>query len=143
MCWRISQMPLHKTTAIATAALAHCEWPGILSQRMIEDTVGKIEAQVRQSESISNERKGELLKLLATLKSEVSNLSKTHGEQAESIAGFTAVSAHEATRAQQNPELLQLSLKGMSSSVDGFEKSHPQLVQIVNAISQMLSNLGI
>ena len=110
---------------------------------MIEDTVGKIEAQIQQSDSISNERKGELLKLLATLKSEVSNLSKTHGDQAESIAGFTAVSAHEATRAHQNPELLELSLKGMSSSVDGFEKSHPQLVQIVNAISQMLSNLGI
>lgn len=110
---------------------------------MIEDTVSKIEAKIRSSESIKDEKKGELLQLLGTLKSEVATLSKTHGEQAESIAGFTEISTHEATRTEQNPELLELSLKGLSSSVEGFEKSHPQLVQIVNAISNMLSNLGI
>jgi Mg2+ and Co2+ transporter CorA len=110
---------------------------------MIEDTVGKIEAKIRGSESISEERKRELLQLLGTLKSEVGELSKTHGEQAESIAGFTEMSAHEATRTEQSPQLLELSLKGLSSSVEGFEKSHPRLVQIVNNISQMLSNLGI
>ena len=110
---------------------------------MIEDTVSKIEAKIQGADSIKNERKRELLQLLGTLKSEISNLSKTHGEQAQSIAGFTEMSAHEATRSQQNPELLNLSLKGLSSSVEGFEKSHPRLVQIVNAISNTLSNLGI
>ncbi len=110
---------------------------------MIEDTVGKIEDKIRGADAITEERKRELLQLLGTLKTEVSNLSKTHGEQAQSIAGFTELSAHEATRLEQNPELLQLSLKGLSSSVEGFEKSHPQLVQIVNTISHTLSNLGI
>ena len=110
---------------------------------MIEDTVSKIEAKIRGSGSMSEDRKRELIQLLETLRSEVSTLSETHGEQAQSIAGFTEVSAHEATRSQQNPELLNLSLKGLSSSVEGFEKSHPRLVQIVNAISQTLSNLGI
>src|ERR1051325_4073600 len=110
---------------------------------MIEDTVSNIEAKIQASDSIKEERKRELLQLLGTLKSEIAALSKTHGEQAQSIAGFTEVSTHEATRAKQNPELLNLSLKGLSSSVDGFEKSHPQLVQIVNAISNMLSSLGI
>ena len=89
------------------------------------------------------ERRAELLNLLATLKSEVAELSKTHSDQAQSIAGFTNISAHEATRAEQNPELLNLSLKGLTSSVEGFESSHPQLVRIVNSISQTLSNLGI
>jgi hypothetical protein len=110
---------------------------------MIEDTISKIEAKIQGSESIRTERKSELLNLLGTLKSEISTLSQTDGEQAESIAGFTERSAHEAIRANQNPELLDLSLKGMSSSVGGFEKSHPQLVQIVNSISHTLSNLGI
>lgn len=110
---------------------------------MIEDTVNNIEARIRASDSIKEDRKRELLQLLETLKSEISGLSRTHGEQAESIAGFTGLSAHEATRAKQNPELLKLSLKGLSSSVDGFERSHPQLVQVVNSISNMLSNLGI
>jgi len=110
---------------------------------MIENTIGKIEERIRSADSITEERKRELLQLLGTLKSEMSKLSTTHDEDAQSIAGFTELSAHEATRSQQNPELLNLSLKGLSSSVEGFEKSHPQLVQIVNAISQMLSNLGI
>jgi hypothetical protein len=110
---------------------------------MIEHTIGKIEARIQGAEAIKEERRQELLQLLSTLKSEVADLSKTHGDEATSIAGFTQVSAHEATRAEPNPELLQLSLEGLGSSVRGFEESHPRLVQIVNSISSTLSNLGI
>jgi hypothetical protein len=110
---------------------------------MIEDTLGNIEAKIKAADSIKEDRKRELLQLVAKLKSEIGELSKTDQERAQSIAGFTEISAHEATRSEQNPELLKLSLKGLSSSVGGFEKSHPQLVQIVNTISNMLSNLGI
>jgi len=92
--------------------------------------------------AVSKERKRELLQLLGTLKSEVGKLAKTHDEQAESIAGFARLSAHEATRTNQNPQSLEHSVQGLRSSVDGFEKSHPKLVQIVNAISNILSNLG-
>ena len=110
---------------------------------MIEDTIEKIEARIESAESIKEERRRELLELLRTLKSEVARLSKTNEEQAHSIAGFTELSAHEATRSEQNPQLLKLSLDGLSSSVEGFEESHPRLVQIVNAISNTLANLGI
>ncbi len=110
---------------------------------MIEDTIGKIESKIQSADAIKDERRSELLELLGTLKSEVANLSRTHGEHAQSIAAFTELSTHEATRAEQNPQLLKLSLQGMSSSVKGFEQSHPRLVQIVNAISNTLSNLGI
>jgi Mg2+ and Co2+ transporter CorA len=110
---------------------------------MIEDTVSKIEAKIQGADAINDDRRRELLQLLGTLKSEIAGLSQTHGEQAQSIAGFTELSTHEATRSEQNPELLKLSLEGLSSSVEGFEKSHPRLVQIVNAISNTLSNLGI
>lgn len=110
---------------------------------MINDTIGKIEDRIRNAEAVRDERKRELLQLLATLKDEVRELSKTHREQAESIAGFTQVSTHEATRAAQNRQLLDLSLDGLRSSVEELEKSHPRLVQIVNNISSTLSNLGI
>jgi len=110
---------------------------------MIEHTIGKIEDRIRGAETINEERRRELLQLLGTLKSEVAELSKTHEEQAQSIAGFTELSTHEATRTEQNPELLKLSLQGMGSSVRGFEESHPHLVQIVNDISSTLANLGI
>ena len=110
---------------------------------MIEKTIGEIEAKIRGADSVSEGRKRELLQMLGTLKSEVGALEKTHDEQAKSIAGFAQLSTHEATRTEQNPELRDLSLQGLRSSVDGFEKSHPKLVQIVNAISNTLSNLGI
>jgi uncharacterized protein YukE len=110
---------------------------------MIEDTLKKIEARIQAVDTIQGDRKGELLQLLNTLQSEVAELSKTHGEHAESIASFAEISAREATRAQQDPHLLELSLAGFSSSVEGFEQSHPRLVQIVNAISNALANLGI
>lgn len=110
---------------------------------MIEDTIQKIEAQLQSAEAIPAERRQELLELVAKLKSEVSTLSQTHGDEAQSIAGFTQVSAHEATRETRHPELLDLSLQGLRSSVEGFEKTHPKLVQIVNSISNTLSNLGI
>lgn len=110
---------------------------------MTEDTLEKIEAQIRASESLSEERRQELLGLLGTLRSEIFEFSRTHNEEAKSITGFTEASAHEATRTERNPELLQLSLKNLKSSVEGFERTHPQLVQIVNSISNTLSNLGI
>ena len=110
---------------------------------MIQDTIEQIEARLRDSGSLSAENRAELQSLLAKLKSEVAGLSETHREQAESIAGFAAVSAHEATREERNPQLLRHALDGLSSSVAGFEESHPRLVKVVNSICITLSNLGI
>lgn len=110
---------------------------------MIEDTIAKIEQQLNASQTIKPERREEVLKLLEKLKTEVSTIAGTHVEQAASIAKFTEVSAHEATRSTQDQQLLDLSLEGLRSSARGFEESHPKLVQIVNAISNTLSNLGI
>ena len=110
---------------------------------MIEDTISQIESRIQTSDALNEERRQELLGLVRTLKNEVTRLSETHHEQAQSIAGFTEVSTHEATRTEQNPQLLKYSLAGLNSSVEGFEKSHPTLVQIVGAISNTLSNLGI
>ena len=110
---------------------------------MIEKTISEIEAKVCTAESVGDEHKRELLELLGKLKSEVGTLSKTHSEQADSIANFAKLSAHEATRTEPNPQLRELSNQGLVSSVAGFEQSHPKLVQIVNNISKTLSDLGI
>lgn len=110
---------------------------------MIKETISKIEERIRVAGKIGGEQKAELLKLLAELKSEVTNLASTHEDDAHSIAGFTDVSTHEATRGKRKPELMERSLQGLAASVRGFEESHPQLVRLVNSISTTLSNLGI
>jgi len=114
-----------------------------MGMTMIDDTLAKLEARLKSAETIPDDKRRELQQLVGTLKAEIARLSKTHAEQAESIAGFTEISTHEATRQQQNPALLKQSLDGLATSVEEFETSHPKLVQIVNAISNTLSNLGI
>jgi len=110
---------------------------------MIQETIAKIEAKIKKVGTIKGENKAELLNLLAELKTEITKLAQTHSEDAMSITGFTDVSTHEATRQEKNPQLLELSLEGLSSSVKGFEATHPRLVEIVNSISLMLSNSGV
>ena len=110
---------------------------------MIQDTIAKIEERLRHAASLTPDQRADMLRLLATLKAEVDGLSTTEPDRAQSIAGFTAVSAHEATRDAKNQELVDLSLKGLERSVVGFEASHPKLVQVVNSICTTLSNLGI
>jgi len=110
---------------------------------MISETIRKIEARLRDADSITPAQREDLLKLLGTLQAEVATLSETHEEEARSIEGFTFVSTHEATRGGKNPALMAHSITGLSASVQGFEKSHPKLVQVVNSICTTLSNLGI
>jgi phage I-like protein len=110
---------------------------------MIQDTLNKIETQIESAGAITPENKAELRELLATLKSEVGQLSQTHTEQAQTITGFAQVSTHEATRGEKNPQLLKLSLDGLAASVNGFEQTHPRLVEIVNRICTTLASLGV
>lgn len=110
---------------------------------MIQDTISRIEGKLKKTPLIHGENKDELLKLVDELRREVTDLSKTHPEQAESIAGFADISAHEAVRDVRNPHLSKLSTEGLLASVREFEQSHPRLVSIVNIISNTLSNMGI
>jgi len=110
---------------------------------MLDDTLSKLETQIQNAGAMRDENRAELLQLLKQLKAEVSTLSKTHEEQAQSITGFTEISTHEAMRESKNPAALKHSVAGLSSSVDELEKTHPQLVAVVNRIATTLSNMGI
>jgi Domain of unknown function (DUF4404) len=110
---------------------------------MIQKTIENIETKIRESKTVNEKSRTELLRLLVKLKTEIGELSKTHPEQAESITSFAQASAHEATRKEKNPDLLKLSLDGLSESVKEIESSHPNLLQLVNKVSQALANMGI
>ncbi len=110
---------------------------------MMQETISKIEERLRQTSALKDENREELLKLLGELKSQITDLSETHQEQAESIAGFAEISAREATRTAQNPALLKHSLQGLRKSVSEVEESHPKLVAVVNRLAGMLANMGI
>jgi hypothetical protein len=109
----------------------------------LKEAITQVEARIEKTECLDDAKRKALLDLLSTLNTEVSELSKTHAEHSQSITGFAEVSIHEALREEKNPKLLKLSLQGLSTSVEGFENSHPKLVNAVNSICHTLSNIGI
>jgi len=110
---------------------------------MIQDRLDKLEERLKQSREVKESDKAELLTIVTDLRTEIAELSRTHHEQAESIVGFAELSAHEATRKSKSPALFDLSIEGLTSSVQEFEISHPRLSGIINRLATMLSNLGI
>ncbi|MGH8022459.1 MAG: DUF4404 family protein [Limisphaerales bacterium] len=87
---------------------------------MVEKLVSEIEAKIR-SEIMSDSAKNELLQSLAKLKTEIAIMENDR----------------EKLRALKTP------VNDLRSSVEGFEKSHPKLIQAVNSLSSMLSNWGV
>jgi hypothetical protein len=110
---------------------------------MLDETLAKLETNIRASEAIQADKKTELLHLLATLKSEIATLEHTHAEHAESVVGLAERSMREAIRQPKDSQLAASALQELSESVAELEVSHPQLVNVVNAISVLLSNIGI
>ncbi|MBI5243622.1 MAG: DUF4404 family protein [Elusimicrobia bacterium] len=110
---------------------------------MLEDTLKKMEDAVKKLGSLKGKERAEMLSLLSSLKAEVERLSKTHGEQAHSIASLADMAAHEATRRDKSPDLLRHSQEGLALSARGFEASHPQLVDAINELCTMLARIGI
>jgi hypothetical protein len=110
---------------------------------MLQHTLETIENKIKDAPNIPEENKAEYLELLRVLNNEITALDKSQKEKAQSIKGFTKVSAHEITREKIDPGLIKISIEGLSSSVKEFEASHPRLVQTVNAICDFLSKIGI
>jgi hypothetical protein len=110
---------------------------------MIEDRIQKIEARLKDSANIPEAARADLLKLVAALKDEVGALTKSHEEDARSIAKFMDASAHEVTRAEKKPKLIEAALNGLTASAESFEASHPKLAGVVNQIAVALSNMGL
>ena len=110
---------------------------------MIWETIDQIEAAIQNAKSLDDTQKKELVDLVDTLNTEVLQSSKTQPEHTQSITDLTEMSVHEAIRKEKNAQLLKLSLQRLSTSVEGFEGSHPKLVGIVNSLCLALSNVGV
>jgi len=110
---------------------------------MLEQTLTELESNIRQSETLAVEKKAELLRLLATLKADIAALEQTHATHAVSVVEYTAQLTLEAIRQTRDPQLVASANQGLSTVVAELEAAHPQLVQTVNAISVLLSSIGI
>ena len=109
---------------------------------MVDETIARLQAELEGAE-VGAEKRAELLRLLATLRTEVDQIARTDADQARSIAAFAHLSAQEATRPRPRRELLEVSLTGLRKSVQEFERTHPSLVEVVGSLATSLSNLGV
>jgi hypothetical protein len=89
------------------------------------------------------EKRQELLGLLSDLERELAPIVEEESEDADSIAGFTKMAAHESLKKEKNPELMDASQKGMMGSIRKFEVTKPELVRIINRMSNVLSGFGV
>jgi len=110
---------------------------------MIRDTIDRLEARLADADGMDSEKRRELLTMLDALREEVDALAESDRDRARSIAAFAEASTNEATRRDGDPELFELSVKGLTKSVDKLEASHPKLTQAVGKFCELLSNLGI
>ena len=108
---------------------------------MSDEHLHRAESAVKRAENISADKKVELLGLLSRLKSAIGLVSKTHAEDAQSVARLAEVSAREATR--KRPKQLEKALHELKQSVEKFEASHPDLVITVNEFATLLAEMGI
>jgi prefoldin subunit 5 len=110
---------------------------------MLKHTLDQLEKKIKESRNIPEDKKQEYYELLSRLNNEINGLAQTDLQKAESIKKFTKASAHEATRDELDPNLIEASIQGLRQSVREFRTSHPRLVDTVNEISVFLSKLGI
>ena len=99
---------------------------------MIEDTIRQIEERLHSSENIAPATRTELLAMLANLRAEAKSLPAGTATKPTSRSGETP-----------NAESMEDSVEQLRRSVEEFEGSHPQVVQLVNHLANTLAGLGI
>src|SRR6478672_3284883 len=109
---------------------------------MTDEHIEKTKSAIESAENIPADRKAELLDLLSKLKPAIAKVSKTHHEDARSIARLVEASANETIRPEKKPEHTNRLLHELKQSVDNFETSHPELTAFVTKYSAVLSALG-
>ena len=110
---------------------------------MANDTLSRIEDILKDAQALTPEKKAELLGLLAKLRQEMEGLDPAHAREAENFASQARALTLQALSPDHDRETLRHALSGLAGSLQRFEQSHPQLVQITNRICTALSNFGI
>jgi mevalonate kinase len=110
---------------------------------MIDETIRGIEERISASDRIDETRRRELLELVARLRGEVQELSRTNQQAAYDITARTEATVREATEGERNEDALGDLLHQMNDEVERFGVSHPRLAGVVTAIGQTLWRIGI
>ena len=101
---------------------------------MIEDTLRKLEERIRASESAGDGARGDLLALVAELRSEFAEVAESHGEDAAAIAAHTERIAGD----DKGP-----ATGAVADSMLEFESAHPRITGLLQSLMRTLADAGI
>jgi mevalonate kinase len=105
--------------------------------------IENLEKKIESTSQIDAKIKEDLLDLMRSLKTELSDLKNINPDTAHDIAEKTQVSAEKILSSDNKKNELQENIDSLQGTVEEFEVSHPKLVQIVNRLCMMLSDIGI
>jgi hypothetical protein len=109
---------------------------------MARDRLGDLEARIHETHELSPQQKEELLRLVSEVKEAMAGFPPTPEAQAPSRTRVAETPAE--TARQDSPQHpVRRAMDDVSTSVEAFEASHPELVTTVNQISTLLANMGI
>ena len=110
---------------------------------MALNRLGHLEARIQETHELSPQQKEELLRLVSALKEAMAVFPTTPEAHAPSRTRATDTAEAETTRQDTPRHPLRSAMDDVSTSVEAFEASHPELVNTVNQISTLLANMGI
>lgn len=98
---------------------------------MIRERLEKLEHAIRESDTLSDQAKSEVLARLAEIKAEAVNVPAPD-DRALPVPSSTS---------EQGP--ITPIINELSASIEGLETSHPRLTQLTNQLAMTLANMGI
>jgi Domain of unknown function (DUF4404) len=110
---------------------------------MALDRLGHLEARIHETHELSPQQKEELLRLVSELKEVMAAFPTSPEAHAPSPPRATDTAEAEMTRQDTPRHPLRSAIDDVSTSVEAFEASHPELINAVNQISTLLANMGI
>ena len=110
---------------------------------MSADQASAIQKRIQSAHGISRAAKDELLRLFLAALAEIRLLGKTRFVDARRISTFLHVFTSELIHADQNPLLMMAAARGLTCSVEGFQNSHPALVEFANRLVALPARIDI
>ena len=110
---------------------------------MALNRLGHLEARIQETHELSPQQKEELLRLVAEVKEAMAAFPTPPEAHAPSRDRVANTAKAETTRQDTPQHPVRSAIDDVSTSVEAFEASHPELVNTVNQISTLLANMGI
>jgi hypothetical protein len=110
---------------------------------MALDRLGHLEARIQETHELSPQQKEELLRLVSELKEAMAAFPTSPEAHAPGREPVPDTAEAETPRQDTPQHPLRSAMDDVSTSVEAFEASHPELVNTVNQISMLLANMGI